>query len=86
MSTHVTLSFGATTSRENGNLADDENLIGYYFTDVPLLVKKSIRYPAKNTIHDPELLKTQAGRDKIAKDTRQYYQWRATRSGSTKTI
>ena len=26
----------------------------YYFTDVPLLVNKSDRYPAKDTIHDPE--------------------------------
>ena len=62
-------------ARENcAGLADDANLIGYYFTDVPLLVKKDFRYPAKDTIHDPKLLKTQAGRDKIAKDTRQYYQ------------
>ncbi|MEO0414286.1 MAG: agarase [Verrucomicrobiota bacterium] len=62
-------------ARENcAALADDKNLIGYYFADVPLLIDKSDRYPAKDSIHDPELMNTAAGRAKIAKDTRQYYQ------------
>ena len=61
-------------ARENCTaLADEANLIGYYFNDVPLLVDKSAYYPAKGLIHDPELMKTAAGRAKIAKDTRQYY-------------
>ena len=61
-------------ARENCTArADDANLIGYYFNGVPLLVDQSAYYPAKDLIHDPELMKTAAGRAKIAKGTLQYY-------------
>ncbi len=61
-------------ARENcAALADDPNLIGYYFTDVPLLVQLSKAYPDKETIFNPELLNSKSGREEIAARTRQYY-------------
>ncbi len=61
-------------ARENcAALADDPNLIGYYFADVPLLTKGGQLYKKKQTWFDPADLQSEEGRKRVSREVRQYY-------------
>lgn len=52
-------------------LADDPNLVGYFYTDCPIWVHSRVEH--KPAIFDPELLKTEAGRKELFDLATHYY-------------
>ncbi len=55
------------------SLADDPNLIGYFFNHAPLLVSGDPRYPKKKPWFSAEMQKSKDGLKKISATVRQYY-------------
>jgi len=54
-------------------MVDDPKLIGYFYTDCPTWAHAP-KWNPKGPWFDPESLKTQAGRDELAKTAARYYQ------------
>lgn len=54
-------------------LADDPNLIGYFFNHAPLLLSHDLRFPDKKPWFNGNQASTESGRKKITSLIRQYY-------------
>lgn len=58
---------------EAARLADDPNLIGYFYLDCPTWVHTAKESKWKGPIFDPELLKTESEKKELARIATQYY-------------
>ncbi|RCR67513.1 agarase [Larkinella punicea] len=58
---------------EAARLADDPNLIGYFYLDCPIWVHTTNKNKWKGPIFDPELLRTESGKKELSRIARQYY-------------
>ncbi len=58
---------------EAARLADDPNLIGYFYLDCPTWVHNTKKNDWKGPIFDPELLKAETGKKELLRIASQYY-------------